>query len=66
MMSYSVVVALSRVTQQRGDFSHSPNSNDTFDSQVSLIRERPCKVIRANLISWNECVRDQELGPLVE
>ena len=64
--THAVVVRLRSVARKLGNFGHGLDAHDTLDSEIGLVRERSCEVIRAELVRGDERVRDQEAGPLVK
>ncbi len=64
--THAVVVGPSGITNERRNLRHGLNADDTFDSEVGLVREGAREVVRAELFGGDEGVLDQELRPLVE
>lgn len=64
--TYAIVTALCTIAQDRRDCRHGLDTNDTLDGKVSLVGQRSCEIICADLIGWNERIGDQELRPLIE
>ena len=64
--THAIVVALRSLTDERGNLGHGLDAYYTLDSEVSLVRQATCEVVRANLVSGNQRLRNQELGPLVQ
>lgn len=65
-VTYAVVRAACRVSDERGNLSHRLDTDDAFDCQVRLVGEAACEVICADLVRGDERVRDEELRPLVQ
>lgn len=64
--TYRVIGTLSCISYKRSYLGHRFDSNDTLDSKVGLIGQMSSEIIGAKLISRDERIRDQELGPLVK
>lgn len=66
ILAYAVIGAFCRVAQSRGNLGHSLDADDPLDGEIGLVGQGAGKVICADLISRNERIGDQELGPLVQ
>ncbi len=65
-LKYTVVVAFGGIPENQGNFCHSLDSNDAFDSEIGLIGQRSREIISADLVSRNKRVGDEELRPLIQ
>ena len=64
--AYTIILTSRTISHDGSHLRHRLNSNYAFDSEVGLISKASGKVIRAELVAWNEGVCDQILSPLVE
>lgn len=63
--THTVIRRLPRVTQQTRNLRHRLDPNNSLDSEVRLIRQRPREVVGAELVIGDEGVFDEELIPLI-
>lgn len=56
--TYAVIRALGGLSERTPDVRHRFDSYDTLDGEICLVGQRSGKIIRADLIRRDQCVRD--------